>query len=279
MLNPVFLVDWRSWNAQPASRRDQGPWGAVPARRNTTPARRLASAGPRCGRPSKHVGAACRGPRVRPAPAPCSSPRPVPPPPPRACGAASARTSARLGPSHLGQPERRPVLRLESLAERQAVGSDLRHRHRDRGHLLPEVFSGAWMAARRRTASLIGVARRRRLLVVLPAQGPGGGPARWPTRSSAAAIHHPLPTLFSAHAPVGPDSRAGRFRAVRGVTAIAVLLSLRRNHFIAVLRLLAGFATPALLSTGENRACVFFAYLVLLNVGLAWVVYKQTWPC
>ena len=38
------------------------------------------------------------------------------------------------------------------------------------------------------------------------------------------------------------------------MTALAVLLSIRRESlFIAVLGLLGGFATPALLSTGENR--------------------------
>ena len=63
------------------------------------------------------------------------------------------------------------------------------------------------------------------------------------------------------------------------MTALAVLLSVRRESlFIAVLGLLGGFATPALLSTGENRPVPLFAYLLLLNVGLAWVAYRQTWP-
>ena len=63
------------------------------------------------------------------------------------------------------------------------------------------------------------------------------------------------------------------------VTALAVLLSIRRESlFIAVLGLLGGFATPALLSTGENRPIPLFAYLMLLNIGLAWVAYRQTWP-
>ena len=63
------------------------------------------------------------------------------------------------------------------------------------------------------------------------------------------------------------------------MTALAVLLSIRRESlFIAVLGLLGGFATPALLSTGENRPVPLFAYLLLLNVGLAWVAYRQVWP-
>src|SRR5262249_30327145 len=62
------------------------------------------------------------------------------------------------------------------------------------------------------------------------------------------------------------------------VTAAAVMLSIRRDSlFIAVLGLLGGFATPALLSTGENRPIPLFAYLLLLNVGLAWVAAKKGW--
>jgi uncharacterized membrane protein len=63
------------------------------------------------------------------------------------------------------------------------------------------------------------------------------------------------------------------------VTAIAVLLSIRRDSaFIALLGLLGGFATPALLSTGENQPIPLFAYLLLLNAGLAWVATQKKWP-
>src|SRR6185503_14700428 len=48
--------------------------------------------------------------------------------------------------------------------------------------------------------------------------------------------------------------------------------------FIAVLGLVGGFATPALLSTGENRPIPLFMYLLLLNVGLAWVAIRKKWP-
>ena len=58
-----------------------------------------------------------------------------------------------------------------------------------------------------------------------------------------------------------------------------MLLSIRRESlFIAVLGLLGGFATPALLSTGENRPIPLFAYLLLLNIGLARVAYTKRWP-
>ena len=63
------------------------------------------------------------------------------------------------------------------------------------------------------------------------------------------------------------------------VTVLAVLLSIRHDsRFIAVLGLLGGFATPALLSTGENQPIPLFTYLLLLNAGLAWVAFKKGWP-
>ena len=63
------------------------------------------------------------------------------------------------------------------------------------------------------------------------------------------------------------------------VTAVAVLLSIRRESmFIAVLGLLGGFATPAMLSSGQDNPFGLFGYLLLLNAGLAWVAYKKRWP-
>jgi uncharacterized membrane protein len=62
------------------------------------------------------------------------------------------------------------------------------------------------------------------------------------------------------------------------VTIVAVWLSIRRESvFIALLGLVGGFATPALLSTGENRPIPLFSYLLLLNIGLAWVAYRRRW--
>jgi uncharacterized membrane protein len=95
----------------------------------------------------------------------------------------------------------------------------------------------------------------------------------------AAAIAILFSTFFAAHALWNLIPAALTFGLLALVTALAVLLSLRRESlFIAVLGLLGGFATPALLSTGENRPVPLFAYLLLLNVGLAWVAYRQAWP-
>ena len=94
----------------------------------------------------------------------------------------------------------------------------------------------------------------------------------------AAAIAILFSTFFAAHAlwDLIPSSAAFLLLAI--VTALAVLLSIRRaSLFIAVLGLLGGFATPALLSSGQNQPIPLFAYLALLNVGLAWVAYRQRW--
>ncbi|HEV7238188.1 MAG TPA: DUF2339 domain-containing protein [Thermoanaerobaculia bacterium] len=86
-------------------------------------------------------------------------------------------------------------------------------------------------------------------------------------------------TLFAVHALWHLLPSVAVFGAMIIVTAVAVLLSIRRDAlFIALLGMMGGFATPALLSTGENRPIGLFSYLLLLNAGLAWVAYKKRWP-
>ena len=58
----------------------------------------------------------------------------------------------------------------------------------------------------------------------------------------------------------------------------AAVDSPRNSLFIALLGLVGGFATPVLLSTGENHPFGLFSYLLLLNVGLGLVGYRQRWP-
>jgi Predicted membrane protein (DUF2339) len=86
-------------------------------------------------------------------------------------------------------------------------------------------------------------------------------------------------TLFAVHALWHLLPPTVVFGGMLVVTAVAVLLSIRRDSiFIALLGMFGGFATPALLSTGENRPIGLFSYLLLLNAGLAWVAYKKRWP-
>lgn len=86
-------------------------------------------------------------------------------------------------------------------------------------------------------------------------------------------------TLFAMYALWHLAPAALVFGAMLLVTAVAVALSIRRDSiFISLLGLLGGFATPALLSTGENRAIGLFTYLLLLNIALAWVASIKRWP-
>ncbi len=86
-------------------------------------------------------------------------------------------------------------------------------------------------------------------------------------------------TLFAIHALWHLMPSTAVFGLMLVVTAVAVMLSIRRDSiFIALLGLLGGFATPALLSSGENRAIGLFSYLLLLNVGMAWVATSKRWP-
>jgi uncharacterized membrane protein len=125
---------------------------------------------------------------------------------------------------------------------------------------------------------LIGTAVGVSLLVVCEMKAA----RRYPITANAldaAAIAVLFSTFFAAHALWNLIPSIAAFLLLALVTAVAVLLSIRRESlFIAVLGLLGGFATPALLSTGENKPIPLFAYLMLLNIGLAWVAYRQVWP-
>ena len=96
---------------------------------------------------------------------------------------------------------------------------------------------------------------------------------------AAAAVSILFATFFAAHALWQLIPALPTFLLLALVAAVAVLLSIRHESlFIAVLGLLGGFSTPALLSTGENRPIPLFAYLLLLNLGLAWVARARGWP-
>ena len=125
---------------------------------------------------------------------------------------------------------------------------------------------------------LIGVAVALTLLALCELKAARRYPAT-ANALDAAAIAILFATFFAAHSLWNLIPAAVTFGLLAVVTAVAVLLSIRRESlFIAVLGLIGGFATPALLSTGENRPIPLFAYLALLNIGLAWVAYRQVWP-
>ncbi len=75
---------------------------------------------------------------------------------------------------------------------------------------------------------------------------------------------------------IGP---VAAFALLALVTVTAVALSIRRDSvFIALLGLVGGFSTPALLSTGQDDPVSLFGYLLLLNAGLGWIAYRKRWP-
>ena len=85
-------------------------------------------------------------------------------------------------------------------------------------------------------------------------------------------------TFFAAHARWNLIGLGAAFLLMALVAALAVALAVRRDSvFIAALGLLGGFATPALLSTGEDRPIALFSYLLILNAGLAWVALRKRW--
>jgi hypothetical protein len=93
-----------------------------------------------------------------------------------------------------------------------------------------------------------------------------------------AAIAVLYATLFASYARWHLIPATLDFVLMIAVTAVAVWLSIRRESvFIALLGLIGGFATPAMLSTGENRPIGLFTYLLLLNIGLAWVGVRRRW--
>jgi hypothetical protein len=85
-------------------------------------------------------------------------------------------------------------------------------------------------------------------------------------------------TLFAAHARWGILGPIATFVSLAAVAALAVFLAVRHDStFIALLGLLGGFATPALLGTGEDRPFTLLSYLLLLNAGLAWAAARRGW--
>lgn len=104
---------------------------------------------------------------------------------------------------------------------------------------------------------------------------------RYPVTANAldaAGIAILFSTIFASHALWGLLGVTLAFLLMALVAAVAVALAIRRDSpFIALLGLVGGFATPALLSTGQDRPLALFGYLLLLSAGLAWVALNRRW--
>ena len=63
------------------------------------------------------------------------------------------------------------------------------------------------------------------------------------------------------------------------ITVVCVALAVGRNaHFIAVLGLLGGFATPILVASDVDSPAALFGYILLLDLGLLWLARARGWP-
>ncbi len=105
---------------------------------------------------------------------------------------------------------------------------------------------------------------------------------RYPVTANAldgSAVAILFATFFAAYRLWALLSPVVAFGLMALVTVVAVLLSIRRDSvFIALLGLVGGFSTPALLSTGQDNPVGLFSYLLMLNAGLGWVAYRKRWP-
>ena len=84
--------------------------------------------------------------------------------------------------------------------------------------------------------------------------------------------------IFAASASyhfIGPSAA---FLLMSLVTAASFLLSVRMDSkYVALLGLIGGFITPPLLSTGVDRPFALFAYILLLDAGIAATVFRTGW--
>ena len=86
-------------------------------------------------------------------------------------------------------------------------------------------------------------------------------------------------TVFAAHALWDLIPALLAFALLALVAAVAIAYAVRRESLtMALLGLAGGFLTPILVSTGQDRPVGLFSYLLLLDVGLAWVAHKKRWP-
>lgn len=84
-------------------------------------------------------------------------------------------------------------------------------------------------------------------------------------------------SAYAATALYGLLAPAAGFAAMAAVTGAAVILALRHGPAIALLGLLGGFLTPALIQSDAPSAPLLFIYLGLVFVGLMVVIRRRGW--
>ncbi len=67
------------------------------------------------------------------------------------------------------------------------------------------------------------------------------------------------------------------FGSIAAITAFSVVLALRNGPAIALLGMLGGFLTPALMASGNPQAMLFFAYLFFIFAALILLIRRRGW--
>src|SRR5205823_481026 len=94
----------------------------------------------------------------------------------------------------------------------------------------------------------------------------------------AAGIAILYATLYAMHARWALVPLAVAFIGMLIVTAAAVFLVRRRDSlFVAVIGIGGGFVNAYLLSTTENYPLAVFAYLLAIDIAIAWLVIEKRW--
>jgi hypothetical protein len=85
-------------------------------------------------------------------------------------------------------------------------------------------------------------------------------------------------SLFAGHTLYHLMPPTATFAAMAFVTALAAAMAMRRDAFVlAVIGLVGGFATPVLLSSGEDHRYALFSYIALLDAAFLFVAAKRNW--
>jgi len=216
---------------------------------------------------------------LTPVPSPIAHPSPgrgAPPPSPEASSPLSRAGGSAMGEGGKGGEGPKPAIDWENLVGVRlfswmagillAIAAVL---------FLRYSIQHGWLGAPIRMA--IGILTGAGLLVVCELKAA----RRYPVTANAldaAGIAILFSTIFASHALWNLLGATPAFLLMALVAAVAVGLAIRRDSpFIALLGLVGGFATPALLSTAEDRPIALFGYLLLLNAGLAWVSLHRRW--
>ncbi|NOT42198.1 MAG: DUF2339 domain-containing protein, partial [Alphaproteobacteria bacterium] len=252
-------------------------------------------------RPPEPPQAAAEAPKPAPANAPVEPPRPASPPPPRLGPTPLPKPAVTQRPVEPPNPQPAPPV-VEPIAARQAAPPPKPPApakpkiawEQQIGARLPVWIGGIALAlsgiflvkysidtgllnplVRCVLAGLLGVAMLIAAQAMLFYRVANG--ERIAQALSGAGIAVLYGTLFAASTVYGFISPSMAFVGMAANTALAVLLALRQGPPIAMLGMVGGFLTPALVGSTEPNAPVLFTYLIALTVGLFTVARQQQW--